>query len=64
MHYRLDVIYRERLPGVPELEHLMVEDYLHLDLVLADGTGILSVLQKFPDPPLAGPSIVLVVESI
>ncbi len=64
MHYRLYVIYGEWLPGVSELEHLMIKDDLHLDLVLTDGTGILRVLQKFPDPPLGGSSIVLVVESI
>jgi hypothetical protein len=61
MNYSLYVIYGERLPGVPELKHLMIEDDLHLDFVLADGTGILRILQKFPDPPLAGSSIVLVV---
>ena len=64
MHYRLDVIYGEWLPGVSELEHLMIEDDLDLYFVLADGTGILRILQKFPDPTLACSSIVLVVESI
>ena len=42
----------------------MIEDDLHLDLVLIDGAGILRVLQKFPDPPLGGSRIVFVVEFI
>ena len=44
MHYRLDVIYGEWLPRVSELEHLMIENDLHLDLALTDCTGILRVL--------------------
>jgi hypothetical protein len=64
MHYRHDVIYGEWFPGVSELEHLMIEDDLDLDLVLSNGTRILRILQKFPDPSLAGSSIVLVVKSI
>jgi hypothetical protein len=64
MSYRLNIINREWFPGVSELEFLMGEVDLDLDLVLADCTGVLRILHKFPDPPLTGSCIELVIESI
>jgi hypothetical protein len=64
MHDRQDIINGEWLAGMSELERLMIEDYLHLDLGLTNSTAILGILQKFPDPTLRGPIMVIKVELI